>query len=182
MSNVLFLNKPQVAAGIQTFTMTIPTTLPGGYVTGGLFNAQVQVSFPQALPVGTSAGSGAGLGAGSGGGGEGFTGGDLGTGHGGVGQGFGAGNGYQQPPTYIGSNPQGPSVSSALSITVVNTTQSITYLTSTAPTVSQEFLKFKVAFLPAAGDVITITLSSANASDKALNGLISTVTVAQGFN
>lgn len=182
MSNPLVLNQPQVGVGLQTFTITIPTTLPGGFTTGGLFNAQVQVSFPEALPTGTSAGSGAGLGAGAGGGGEGFTGGDLGTGHGGVGQGFGAGNGYQQPPAYVTTNAQGSTVTSALSITVVNGTGPVTYYTSTAPAIGQSGLKFKVAFKPAAGDVITVTLSSANASDKVLNGLVSTVTVAQGFN
>ena len=55
-------------------------------------------------------------------------------------------------------------MSSALSITVVNTTTSTTYYTSTAPTITQESLQFKTVFKPAAGDVITITLSSANAS------------------
>lgn len=182
MSNVLVLNQPQVNTGLVTCICTIPTSVPGGFTTGGLFNAQVQVTFPEAVATGTSAGSGAGLGAGAGGGGEGFTGGDLGTGHGGVGQGFGVGNGYQQPPAYISTNAQGPAVSSALSITVVNTTQSITYYTSTAPTVTQSALKFKIAFLPAASDVITITLSSANDSDKILNGVVSQITVAQGFN
>jgi hypothetical protein len=182
MSNVLTLNQPQVNTGLVTCICTIPATVAGGYVAGGIFNAQLQVSVPQALPTGTSAGSGAGLGAGAGGGGEGFTGGDLGTGHGGVGQGFGAGNSYQQPPANVTTNAQGPSVTSALSVTVVNTTQSITYYTSTTPTPFQDYLKFKTTFQPAIGDVITITLSSANASDKTLNGVISTITVAQGFN
>jgi len=182
MSNVLFLDQPQVGVGLTTSTITIPSTVPGGYTTGGLFNAQIQVTFPEAVATGSGAGSGQGLGSGAGGGGEGFTGGDLGTGHGGVGQGFGAGNGYQQPPVFVSTNPNGPAVSSALSITVVNTTTSTTYYTSTTPTVTQSALQFKVAFLPAIGDVITITLSSANASDKVLNGLISTITVAQGFN
>lgn len=182
MSNVLTLSQPQVNVGLVTCTCTIPSTVPGGYPTGGLFNAQVQVSFPQALATGSAAGSGKGLGAGSGGGGEGFTGGDLGAGHGGVGQGFGAGNGYQQPPTDVTTNPQGPIVASALSITVVNTTQSVTYYTSTTPVPTQDFLKFKTSFKPAVGDVITVTLSSANASDSTLNGVISTITVAQGFN
>lgn len=182
MANELTLNQPQPNVGLVTRTCTIPSTVAGGYPAGGLFNAQVQVSFPQGVNTGTSAGSGHGLGAGAGGGGEGFTGGDLGTGHGGVGQGFGAGNGYQQPPANVTSNPQGPAVSSALSITIVNTTQSVTYYTSTAPTISQSFLKFKVAFSPAIGDVITITLSSANASDAILNGVVSKITVAQGFN
>lgn len=182
MSNVLVLSQPQVNVGLVTCVCTIPTTLPGGYATGGMFNAQVQYTVPQAVPVGTSSGSGAGLGAGAGGGGEGFTGGDLGTGHGGVGQGFGVGNGYQQPPINITANPQGPAVASNLEITVVNTTQTITYYTATIPSPYQSAEQFKVAFVPAPGDVITITLSSSNTSDKVLNGVKSTITVAQGFN
>jgi hypothetical protein len=181
MSNVLTLNQPQVAVGLQTFTFTVPSTVPGGYTGGGVYNAQVQVTFPEAVATGTSAGSGSGLGAGAGGGGEGFTGGDLGTGHGGVGQGFGPGNGYQQPPTYISTNAQGPSVSSDLQITVVDTTSSTTIYTSTLPTVTQSSLQFKVYFQPAIGDTITITFTSSNASDKVLNGLISQVTISQGL-
>lgn len=182
MSNVLFLNQPQVGVGLQVYTIAIPSTVPGGYVAGGLFNAKVQVSFPEAVNTGSGAGSNKGLGAGAGGGGEGFTGGDLGLGHGGVGQGFGAGNGYQQPPINVTTNPQGPAISSALQITVVNTTQSITYYTSTLPAFEQSALQFKTSFLPTIGDTITITLSSANDSDKTLNGLVSTITVSQGFN
>lgn len=182
MSSVLTLNQRQVNVGLVTATCTIPATVPGGFATGGPFNCKVSYTVPQALPTGTGAGSGAGLGNGAGGGGEGFTGGDLGTGHGGVGQGFGAGNGYQQPPTLVTTNPQGPAVTSALSITVVNTTQSITYYTSTAPTATQEAQQFTVSFLPSAGDVITITLSSANASDNTLNGVVSIIAVSQGMN
>lgn len=295
MANELTLNKPQVNVGLVTRTCTIPPTVAGGYVAGGLFNAQVQVSFPQALNVGTSAGSGAGLGAGSGGGALGgfALGGDIpmsaagsiaaslsdqgvvytavnagvagndiaielvnpgadgalainvvgksiivtlavsttitttaaqliaalnldsnasalivasgsgavpltalvttslnggsaaiaASGAGATGQGFGpADSGYQQPPVYVSSNDQGSAVSSALTITVVNTTTSTTYLTSTVPTSSQSFLKFKVPFSPAIANVITITLSSANASDAVLNGVVSEITVAQGFN
>ena len=174
MSNPLVLTPPQVAVGLQAFTLTLPST--------GQYNAQVQCSAPQALPTGTSAGSGAGLGAGAGGGGEGFTGGDLGTGHGGVGQGFGAGNGYQQPPAFVTTNAQGAAVTSALSITVVDTTASSTLYTSTSFAPTQEFLKFKFPFIGTSGHVITITFSSANASDKTLNGLVSTVTIGQGFN
>lgn len=182
MSNVLVLNQPQVNAGLVTCICTIPSTVAGGWAAGGIFNAQVQYAVPEAVPSGSSSGSGKGLGAGAGGGGEGFTGGDLGPGHGGVGQGFGDGNGYQQPPEYISSNPQGPIVSSDLEITVVNTTQSQTIYTSTIPSAYQSAGQFKVPFVPTIGDVITITLSSSNASDKVLNGLVSTITVAQGFN
>lgn len=174
MSNALILNQPQVGVGLQTFTQTIPAA--------GQYNAQCQINVPEAVATGTSAGSGAGLGAGAGGGGEGFTGGDLGSGHGGVGQGFGAGNGYQQPPANVTSNPQGPAVSTGLSLTVVNTTTSTTIFTMTGFTVTQSFQKFKVNFQAAASDVITITYSSSTVSDKTFNGLVSTTTVAQGFN
>lgn len=174
MSNPLILNQPQVAIGLQTFTLTMPTA--------GQYNAQVQCSVPQALSTGAGAGSGKGLGAGSGGGGEGFVRGDFGTGFGGVGQGFGPGNGYQQPPAFVTTNPQGPAVSSALVITVVNTTTSTTLYTSTSFVPSQDYLKFKFPFQAALNDVITITYSSANASDATLNGLKSETTIGQGFN
>lgn len=173
MSNVLILNQPQVGVGLQTFTLTMAAT--------GNYNVKVQTTVPEALATGSPAGSGKGLGAGAGGGGEGFISGDLGLGHGGVGQGFGAGNGYQQPPVYISTNPQGPSVSSALSIVVANVTQSTTIYTSTSLTPTQSALQFKVPFQAALNDVITVTLSSANASDKTLNGLVSTVSLGQGF-
>ena len=154
----------------------------GGYTAGGLFNVKVQYTVPEAVATGTSAGSGAGLGSGAGGGGEGFTGGDLGTGYGGVGQGFGAGNGYQQPPANVTTNAQGPSVSSDLQITVVNTTQTVTYYTSTIPSPTQSAQQFTTVFQPAIGDVITITLTSSNASDEVLNGVISQISCSQGMN
>ena len=182
MSNVLTLNQPQVNVGLVTCTCTIPATVAGGYVAGGLFNVKVQYTVPEALATGTGAGSGKGLGSGAGGGAEGFTDGDLGPGFGGVGQGFGVGNGYQQPAIDIKSNPQGPSVSSALEITVVNTTQSVTYYTSTIPSPTQSAEQFTVVFSPAIGDVITITLSSSNASDKVLIGVISQISCSQGMN
>ena len=187
MSVTLFLNQPQVNTGLVTATIQIPTTLPGGFTTGGLFNAKVRYTVPDALGTGSGAGTGpgpsnSGLGAGAGGGGEGFTGGDLGLGKGGVGQGFGAGNGYQQPPAYVTTDPLNAPITSALQVTIVNTTQSITYYTSTLPSPTQSAQQFTVAFQPAAGDVITITLSSANASDAVLNGLTSIIAVSQGAN
>ena len=61
MSNALVLNQPQVNAGLVTCTCTIPTTLPGGYTTGGLFNAQKSKFHSLKLfATGTSTGSGAG--------------------------------------------------------------------------------------------------------------------------
>lgn len=174
MSNPLILNIPQVASGLQVFTLTLPAT--------GQYNAQVQASVPQALAIGSGAGSGTGLGNGTGGGGEGFVRGDFGAGFGGVGQGFGASNGYQQPSVNITTNPQGASVSSSLVITIVNTTTSTTLYTSTSFVPTQDYLKFKIPFQAALNDVITITYSSAGASDKTLNGLVSTTTIGQGFN
>jgi hypothetical protein len=60
MSNILNLNQPTVGVGLQTYTLTIPSA--------GQYKAGVQVSVPQAVPIGSAAGSGFGLGAGAGGG------------------------------------------------------------------------------------------------------------------
>jgi hypothetical protein len=185
MSNVLVLNQPQVNVGLVTCTCTIPATVAGGYAAGGQFNCKVQWFVPQALGTGSGAGTGpgpsrTGLGAGAGGGGEGFVSGDQGLGLGGVGQGFGTGNGYQQPPAYVTTDPLNAAVTSALTITVVDTTSSTTLYTSTVPTATQSAGQFNVAFVPSIGDVITVTLSSANASDATLNGVQSTITVSQG--
>jgi hypothetical protein len=174
MSNPLVLNQPQVGVGLQTYTITIPAA--------GQYNAQAQIIVPQALATGSGAGSNKGLGNGAGGGGEGFVRGDFGLGFGGVGQGFGAGNGYQQPSINVTTNPLGPIVATGLALTVVNTTTSTTILTMTSFSPSQDFQKFKVLFQAALNDVITVTYSSSTASDNALNGLVSTTTIAQGFN
>lgn len=188
MSIVLTFNQPMVNVGLVTATCTIPATVSGGYTFGGQVNCKVSWTVPQALGTGSGAGTGpggptgSGLGAGAGGGGEGFVSGDQGTGQGGVGQGFGAGNGYQQPPAYVTTDPLNTPVTSALQITVVNTTTSTTYYTSTLPTATQSAGEFTVAFQPAAGNVITVTLSSANASDAVLNGVVSTIAISQGAN
>jgi len=172
MSNYLILNQPQVFSGLGTLTYTVATT--------GNYNVQFSVTVPEATVSGSGAGSGQGLGAGTGGGGEGFTGGDLGTGHGGVGQGFGAGNGYQQPPA-AGSNQttSGSAVTSGLSVVVNNNGSPI--FTAPMLAVVQGSLQFKYSFQATAADSITVVLSSSTATDKALNAIVSTTTIGQGF-
>lgn len=171
MANTLILNQSQVFNGLGTLTFTVPTT--------GQYNVQVQSTFPQAFIEGYAAGSNQGLGSGTGGGGEGFTGGDLGTGHGGVGQGFGAANGYQQPSAQGSNQTTNPAIASAISI-VVNKNASPIY-TSTAPTFAQSALQFKYGFQATAADTITVVLTSANASDKNLNGPTTNVSIGQGL-
>lgn len=126
-----------------------------------------------------ASGNASGYGAGAGGGGEGFTGGDLGLGHGGVGQGFGATNGYQQPPADVHSSPtSGPAVSSSVSLVVAQ--NSSTKFTSPVLSETQSAQQFKCELVCTAADVITITPSSAVATDNALNGVQMTVTLQQG--
>lgn len=57
---ILIMNQPTVGSGLQTYTLTIPST--------GQYSALVQASVPQALAIGSAAGSGFGRGAGAGGG------------------------------------------------------------------------------------------------------------------
>ena len=171
LANYLILNQSQVFNGLGTLTYTVATT--------GNYNVQVQTTVPEAIATGSGAGSNKGLGAGTGGGGEGFTGGDLGLGHGGVGQGFGAGNGYQQPPADGSNQTSGSAVSSGLSI-VVNKNGSPIY-TATAPTVTQSAQQFKYSFQATAADSITVVFSSSTASDNGLNGVLSNVSIGQGF-
>lgn len=171
MANFLLLNQSQVFNGLGTLTFTVPTT--------GNYNVQFQTTVPEAIRNGDGAGSGTGLGSGAGGGGEGFTGGDLGLGHGGVGQGFGAGNGYQQPPSYGSNETTTPAVSSALVVLVKNNGSTI--FTAPTFTVTQSAMQFKYSFQATAADSVTVVLSSANASDNTLNGLTSTVSIGQGF-
>lgn len=171
MANFLILNKNQVFNGLGTLTFTV--------VDAGAYNVQVQSSFPQAFIEGSGAGSGQGLGSGTGGGAQGFVLGDRGTGFGGVGQGFGTANNYQQPSAQASNQSTNPGVTSALSV-VVNKNGSPIY-TSTAPTFGQSGLQFKFSFLAAAADSITVVLSSANASDAVLNGVVSNVSIGQGL-
>lgn len=171
MANTLILNQTQVFNGLGTLTYTVATT--------GQYNVKVQSTFPQWFLEGYAAGSNQGLGSGTGGGGEGFTGGDLGLGHGGVGQGFGASNGYQQPSAQGSNQTTNPAVASAFEV-VVNNNGSPIY-TSTLPTFSQSSLQFKYGFLATAADVITVVISSANASDKNLNGPTSNISIGQGL-
>lgn len=172
MANYLLLNQNQVWNGLGTLTFTIPTA--------GTYNVKVQSTFPAWATEGYAAGSNQGLGAGTGGGGEGFTGGDLGTGHGGVGQGFGPGNGYQQPPAAGSNQTTNPNAQSGLSI-VVNQNGSPIY-TATTPAIVQSALQFKFAFQAALNDSITVVFSSSTATDNALNGVSSNVSIGQGQN
>jgi hypothetical protein len=173
MANYLLLNQPQPFVGLGTLTYTVATT--------GNYNVQVQVTVPEALATGDGGGSGEGLGSGAGGGDSyGFAGGGQGTGYGGVGQGFGAvPNNYQQPPSYGSNATTGAAVSSGLTI-VVNQNGSPIY-TATSFTVTQSAQQFKYSFQATAADSITVVFSSSTASDKALNGLVSTTTIGQGF-
>lgn len=171
MANYLILNQNQVFNGLGTLTFTVPTT--------GSYNAQVQITVPEAVPQGSQAGSGLGLGSGTGGGGEGFTGGDLGLSHGGVGQGFGAGNSYQQPSAQASNQVAGSAVSSGVSVLVKN--NGATIFTAPAFATMQSALQFKFSFLATAADSITIVLASATASDNGLSGVTSNISIGQGL-
>ncbi len=171
MANYLILNQPQVFNGLGTLTYTVPTT--------GNYNVQVQLTVPEATATGYAAGSNQGLGSGTGGGGEGFTGGDLGTGHGGVGQGFGAGNSYQQPSAQGSNQTSGSAVSSGVSVVVNNNGSPI--FTAPALVAGQSALQFKYSFQATAADSITVVLASSTASDKGLNGVLSTTSIGQGL-
>jgi hypothetical protein len=167
MSNTLQLNKPYVNVGLDTMTYTVATA--------GNYNVNVQANVPSAVASGGGSGTARDLGLGQLGGYEG-----IGSvpatslGQGGTGLGC------------LGSNTDGSAaavsysaVTSGLSI-VVNQNGSPIY-TSTAPTVSQSALQFKVSFTASATDVITVVLSSSNANDEQLNTVKSTVSIGQGF-
>jgi len=171
MANYLILNQPQVFNGLGTLTYTVTTT--------GNYNVQVQASYSAWAQEGSGAGSGKGLGSGAGGGGEGFTGGDLGTGYGGVGQGFGAGNGYQQPPSYGSNQTSIAGASSGLSILVKKNGSTI--YTADSPGAAQSAQQFKYSFQAAANDVITVVFASSTASDNVTNAVVSNVSIGQGF-
>lgn len=68
-----------------------------------------------------------------------------------------------------------------LSLTVVNTTQSVTILTAPTITPTQIAQQFKVGFQAAANDVITISMTSSTPIDLQLNTVKWTATVQQGF-
>ncbi len=171
MANYLILNQTQVWNGLGTLSYTVPTT--------GNYHVQYQVTFPEALAQGSGAGSNKGLGAGTGGGAQGFVLGDRGAGYGGVGQGFGTGNNYQQPPAAPSNQTEGTAVSSALVVLVKK--NGVTQYTAPVPTVTQSAFQFKFGFQASATDAITVVLSSVNASDNALNGVCSNVSIGQGL-
>lgn len=176
MANYLLLNKPQVWNGLGTLTYVVPT----GTATQ-LYTVVGSVTVPQAVREGDGAGSGTGLGSGAGGGDAlGFSVGGVHADTGGVGRGFGAvANDYPQPPQYGSNETSFAAVTSGLSV-VVNLNGSPVY---TMPTlgVSQSASQFQTAVIQAvATDTITVVLSSAVASDAALNGLTSTIAIQQG--
>ncbi len=173
MSNILLLNQPYVNVGLDTMTYTAPVA--------GQYNVAFSATVPQALVTGDGAGSGFGLGSGPGGGTlGGFALGGGGLGDGAKGQGFGADlAGYPQPPAAGANQSFGPAVASGLSV-VVNKNGSPVY-TMPSLTPSQSAVQFKFDLQLALNDVVTVVLSSAVASDAALNGLVSQISINQGL-
>lgn len=173
MANYLILNQNQVFNGLGTLSFVVPTT--------GNYNVRCQTTVPQAWPTGDGAGSGTGLGSGAGGGDiVGFAAGGSGTSNGGMGQGFGAvPNNYQQPPAYGSNETMGDAVSSGVSILVKDNGSTI----YTAPTlgVAESALQFNFGFQATAGHTITVVIASSTASDEGLNGVISNVSIGEGF-
>jgi hypothetical protein len=170
---ILILNQPYVNVGLDTVTYTAPSA--------GLYNVTFSATVPQALATGSGSGSGQGLGAGKGGGTlGGFALGGGGLGDGAVGQAFGADlSGYQQPPAAGSNQVSGAAVSSALSVLVKVNGATVYTMASLSPT--QSASQFKYGMSLNAADVVTVVLSSANASDSSLNGLISQIAVNQGL-
>lgn len=68
---------------------------------------------------------------------------------------------------------------SGLSVVINNNGSPIFTAPALSPT--QIAQQFKVGFLPAVNDVITVVLSSAVAIDAALNSVKSTISITQGF-
>lgn len=173
MSNVLILNQNRTDVGLVTNTYTIPT---GG---AGLYNVKMQVTVPEAVATGSGSGSGQGLGSGAGGGdAAGFARGGLGLGDGGVGQSLGNNSGYQQPPVSGSNQTSVVGITSGLSIQVKKNGTAF----YTAPVLGevQNAQQFKVAFLVADADVISVVLSSSVAADKQLNSIQSNMSIGQG--
>jgi hypothetical protein len=105
-------------------------------------------------------------------------GGPLGDGD--TGQGFGTpSSGYPQPPTDVHTPDSGAAVSSAVVMLVKKNGSTV----FTAPnfTPSQSAMQFKYSAPFVATDVITVTFSSANQSDKSLNASQFTVSIGQGM-
>lgn len=191
MANTLILNQPQVFNGLGTLTYTVPT----GTATQ-LYSVQVEATFLGAEAINSyadtsigmgyggfgyaGAGSGMGLGSGPGGGGQGFVLGDRGTGSGGVGQGFGTANNYPQPSSN-GNNAVAQSRTTS-SLSIVVNKNAVAQYTSTAPVVDQSALQFKTAPISlAAGDVVTVVISSSASIDNQLSGINIIAAIQQGI-
>jgi hypothetical protein len=168
----LVLNQPQVFNGLGTLTYTVVTT--------GQYYINAQITVPEALPTGSGAGSNKGLGSGSGGGDAvGFNQGGVSADTGGVGHGFGpVANVYPQPPVYGSNQTSGPAVSTGLSVVVNDNGSPIYTMPSMSPT--QSAIQFKFPFTSTATHSITVVISSSTASDNALNGVQSVITIGQG--
>ena len=109
-----------------------------------------------------------------------FAGGGNGTSDGGVGQGFGAvPNNYNQPSALVTTPTSVAGLSSALVILVKQ--NGTTVYTAPALTPTQSAVQFKYSQPFTVSDVVTVTFSSANASDALLNGTQLTVSLGQGM-
>lgn len=96
-----------------------------------------------------------------------------------TGQGFGATNsGYNQPITNVTTPTTVAGAASALVILVKQNGTTVFTAPTFAPT--QSAMQFKYDALFTAADVITVTLTSANASDKLLNSTQLTVSIGTG--
>jgi hypothetical protein len=170
---ILLLNQPQVFNGLGTLTFTVPTTAQ--------YNVAMSTTVPEALPTGSGAGSGQGLGSGKGGGTlSGFAVGGGGLGDGARGSAFGPDlSGYQQPPLAGSNQTSGPAISSGL-LVLVKVNGSTVY-TMPALSAQQSAAQFKFDLQLNAADVVTVVLSSAVATDSALNALKSLISINQGL-
>lgn len=180
MSNYLVLDTNYVQSGLGTLTFNVPATVSAFQtpVSNIPFQVRCQVSVPQAVAQGSSAGSGLDAGDGVTGGAQGIgQGSNLSLGNGGTG--LGCGPGAASSNASSSGYTQAALVLSALSV-VVNLNGSPVY---TAPAVAgdQEMLSFVTpGILCTAADVITVVFSSAGAPDNQLNAIKANVAVAQG--
>jgi hypothetical protein len=163
------------APGVNPTTMAestpnLPSVAPGSGVSG--------LGFGGAENDNATGTNGHGAGAGGGTLGE-FSLGGGGLGDGSVGQGFGPDlSGHNQPLADVHTPTTVAGLASALIILVKQNGSTI----FTAPTLSpaQSALQFKAPVVCSDADVITVTLTSANASDKQLNGTRLTVSIGTG--
>ena len=102
------------------------------------------------------------------------------TGAGAVGQGFGVDtSGYNQPSPLVTTPTTTAGLASALVILVKN--NGSTVFTAPVLTPTQSAMQFKFSTPLTAADVVTITFTSANASDNTYNGVQVTASIGQGL-